>query len=127
MLGALTVMVLRSLLPCHDDGAPAAGAFTAATPTATAIDRLIAASMCLTGGTSAGDQGTPLAPGTEAPPACLHCASGCQTGSLAFLSVILLAFAHWRALPSAVPPGTAAGHAPWPGRFARGPPVPTAT
>jgi hypothetical protein len=116
VLLVLAVMVLRGALLCHDGAA--AGS---------AVDRLIAASLCITGGpgSPAGTPGegplTPAGDSTNAPPACLHCTSG-QGGALLLVALGLLAFAGWR--PLRLPRGKAPGRLSvrWPTVAARGPP-----
>lgn len=106
-------MVLRGALPCHDAAVPGS-----------AIDRLIAASLCLTGDATRAPGGGPLAPpgdSASAQPACLHCSSG-QAGALVVISLAMLTFAGWRPLrlPARTSPGRGFGH--WPAAAARGPP-----
>ncbi len=106
-------MVLRGALPCHDAAAPGS-----------AIDRLIAASLCVTGDAMRAPGGGPLAPVGDSAgvqPACLHCSSG-QAGALVVISLAMLAFAGWRPLRfrGRVAPGSGFAH--WPAAAARGPP-----
>lgn len=113
VLLVLGIVVLRGALPCHDGGG-----------SASAIDRLIAASLCLTGDPGRAPGGAPLAPAGDPPgaaQACLHCTSG-QGGALVLISLGLLAFAGWRPLAPAA--GTARLRWPlrWPAAAARGPP-----
>jgi hypothetical protein len=114
MLLALGALLLRMVLPCHDGAARGAAS----------VDALISGVLCSSGQLTTQSGDLPGAPTADPAPLCLHCATGCSTGTAAMSSAWLLALlAVGRPLR---PPGeslTARVQSGWPGVLARGPPV----
>jgi hypothetical protein len=114
MLLALGALILRTLVPCHD----------AAASGAASVDALISGVLCSSGQLTTQSGDLPGAPTADPAPVCLHCATGCSTGTAAMASAWLLALlAVGRPLRPVGDSLTARLPTAWPGVLARGPPA----
>ncbi len=114
MLVALGALVLRALLPCHDGAVRGAAS----------VDALISGVLCSSGQLTTQTGNAPGVPTADPAPACLHCATGCSTGTAAMSSAWLLALlAVGRPLRPIEASLAASMQNGWPGVLARGPPV----